>query len=55
MSADARDGERQVYVLMVAGVRDAGEPGAFERQGGGAGTGVTYSLKGVVHIYCLSK
>ena len=35
--ADARDGGRQVCVMMVAGERNAGEPGAFERQGGGAG------------------
>ena len=27
-------------VMMVAGVRNAGEPGAFERQGGGAGAAV---------------
>lgn len=41
--ADAREwgGGRQVCVLMVAGVRNAGEPGAFESQGGRAGAGVT--------------
>ena len=39
--ADARDGGRQVCILMVAGVRNAGEPGTFECQGEVAGAGVT--------------
>lgn len=39
--ADARDRERQVCVMMIAGVRNAGEPGALKRQGGSAGAGVT--------------
>jgi hypothetical protein len=33
--ADVCDGGRQVCVMMVAGVRNAGELGAFERQGAG--------------------
>ena len=32
INAEARDGGRQVCVMMVAGVRNAGEPGAFECQ-----------------------
>ena len=35
------DGGRLVCVMMVAGVLNAGEPGAFERQEAGAGAGVT--------------
>jgi hypothetical protein len=30
--------------MMVAGVRNAGEPGAFERQGGGAGAGAGVTI-----------
>ena len=41
--ADTRDGERLVCILKVAGVLNAGEPGAFACQGGRAGTGVTQS------------
>jgi hypothetical protein len=39
--ADVRDGGRQVCVMMLAGVRNAMEPGILERQGGRAGAGVT--------------
>jgi hypothetical protein len=46
--ADARDGGTQVCVMMVAGVRNAGEPGALERQGGRAGAGVTTGVFCVV-------
>ena len=41
--ADAHDGGRQVCVLMVVEVRNAGESDAFECQGG-AGPGVTISI-----------
>ena len=41
--ADARDRGRHVCVMMVAGVRNAGKPGALERLGGGAGAAVTVS------------
>lgn len=30
-----------MYVMMVTGVRNAGQPGALERQGGRVGAGVT--------------
>ena len=40
--ADARDEGRQVRVMMGAGVRNAGQPGA-KCQGGRAGAGVTHS------------
>ena len=39
--ADVRDGKRQVSVLMVAGVRNVGEPGACVLQEGRVGAGVT--------------
>ena len=42
--ADARDGGMQVCVMIVEGVRNAGEPGALEHQGGRAGAGVTIAL-----------
>ena len=35
-------------VLMVAGVRNVGEPGALERQGGRVGAGVTTGVFCVV-------
>ena len=41
--ADAHDGGRNLCVMMVAEVRNSGEPGSFERQGGGPGAGVTYT------------
>ena len=42
--ADARDGGRKVFVLMLARVCNAGEPSALEHQGGRAGAGVTVNL-----------
>ena len=43
--ADARDGVRQVCVIMVSVVRNAREPGAFECHGGGVGAGVIAKLQ----------
>ena len=39
-----RDGGREVCVMMVAGVRNAGQPGALKRQDGRAGAGVTVTV-----------
>jgi hypothetical protein len=39
-------GGRQVCILVVVGVRNGREPGAFGRQGGGAGVASTLVVLG---------
>ena len=46
------DGGRQECVVMVAGVCNAGEPGAFKSQGVGAGAAVTWPAKWLRRILC---